>query len=114
MDGGQVYKHILVVVDRLTKMRHFIPCISLEAEELAKCFITAVYSLYELPENIVSDRGSQFVSTLWRTISKRLNTILKPSSALHLQTNGQTENANAFLEQYLRIFTNFTQNDWVT
>ena len=114
IDGGQVYKHILVVVDRLTKMRHFIPCVSLDAEELTNRFIAAVYSLHGLPENIVSDRGSQFVSTLWRTISKRLNVILKPSSACHPQTNGQTENANAFLEQYLRIFTNFVQNDWVS
>jgi Integrase zinc binding domain len=62
--GGQVYRHILVVVDRLTKMWHFIPCVTLEAEELAERFITAIYSLHGLPENIVSDRGSQFVSML--------------------------------------------------
>lgn len=111
-EGG--YKHILVVVDRLTKMRHFIPCVTLEADELAERFIAAVYSLHGLPENIVSDRGSQFVSMLWRALSRRLKIALKFSSAFHPQTNGQTENANAFLEQYLRIFTNFVQNDWVS
>ncbi len=111
---GQIYRHILVVVDRLTKMRHFIPCVTLEADELAMRFIAAVYCLHGLPENIVSDRGSQFISMLWRTISKRLKVALKPSSAFHPQTNGQTEIANAFLEQYLRAFTNFVQNDWVS
>ena len=99
--GGEVYRHILVVIDRLTKMRHFIPCVNLEADELAKRFITAVYSLHGLPENIVSNRGSQFVSMLC-------------SSAFHPQTNGQTKIANAFLKQYLRVFTNFVQNDWVS
>jgi hypothetical protein len=28
-EGGEVYRHILVVIDRLTKMRHFIPCVTL-------------------------------------------------------------------------------------
>jgi transposase InsO family protein len=90
--GGQVYRHILVVVDRLTKMRHFIPCVTLEAEELAERFITGIYSLHGLPEKIVSDRGSQFVSMLWKAISKRLTIVLKYSTAFHPQTNGQTEN----------------------
>src|SRR5579871_6066963 len=43
---GTTFKHILVIIDRLTKMRHFVPCISLEADELAHCFISSVYSLH--------------------------------------------------------------------
>jgi len=110
---GITYKHILVVVDRLTKMRHFIPCASLEADELASRFLQAIYSLHGCPDNIISDRGSQFISTFWNTLSKRLGVTLKPSSAYHPQTDGQTENANAFMEQYLRTYINFVQDDWV-
>jgi hypothetical protein len=110
---GTTFKHILVIIDRLTKMRHFIPCISLEADELAHCFISSVYSLHGAPEFIVSDRGSQFISTFWRALSKRLGTTLKPSSAFHPETNGQTENSHLSMEQYLRTFVNFLQDDWV-
>ena len=55
---GKEYKHVVVVVDRLTKMRHFIATVTLEANELAERFIEKVYSLHGLPETIVSDRGT--------------------------------------------------------
>ena len=109
----RVFQHVVVVVDRLTKMRHFIATEGLGAEELAERFIERVYSLHGLPETIVSDRGTQFVSTLWRALSARLAVTLKPSSAFHPQTNGQTERINAELEQYLRLFVDWAQDDWV-
>ena len=59
---GKEYKYIVVVVDRLTKMRYFIATVTLEANELVERFIEKVYSLHGLLETIVSDRGTQFVS----------------------------------------------------
>jgi len=109
---GRVYNHVAVVVDRLTKMRHFIATETLEAEELADRFIERVYSLHGSPETIVSDRGTQFVSAFWRALSARLGITLRPSSAFHPQTNGQTERINAELEQYLRLFVDWAQDDW--
>jgi hypothetical protein len=110
---GQTFNHVVVVVDRLTKMRHFIPTVGLDAAELADRFVDRVYSLHGLPTTIVSDRGSQFVSAFWRALSSRLGITLRPSSAFHPQTNGQTERINAELEQYLRLFVDWAQDDWV-
>ena len=110
---GSVYKHILVVVCRLTKMRHFIATKTLNADELANAFVNRVYALHGAPDHIVSDRGTQFVSEFWKQLSKRLNVSLKHSSAFHPQTDGQTERINAMIEQFLRAFTNFAQDDWV-
>jgi len=110
---GREYKHILVVVCRLTKMRHFIPTVTLEAEELAEAFIGRIYSLHGCPDTIVSDRGSQFISRFWRCLSDRLSIALNHSSAYHPQTDGQTEIVNAAMEQYLRAFCAFQQDDWV-
>jgi Integrase zinc binding domain len=62
---GAKYKHILVVVCRLTKMRYFIAVTGLSADELATAFIGRVYSLHGCPDNIISDRGTQFVSEFW-------------------------------------------------
>jgi hypothetical protein len=110
---GRTYKHIVVVVCRLTKMRHFIPVTSLSAEELTTAFISRIYALHGTPDNIVSDRGTQFVSEFWRHLSERLGIRLKHSSAFHPETDGQTERVNAGVEQYLRAFMNFHQDDWV-
>ena len=110
---GAKYKHILVVVCRLTKMRHFIAVTGLSADELATAFIGRVYSLHGCPDNIVSDRGTQFVSEFWTHLSERLGIALRPSSAFHPETDGQTERVNAGVEQYLRAFMSFHQDDWV-
>jgi hypothetical protein len=111
--GTDTYNHVLVVVDRLTKMRHYIPMTSLTAEEMARQFIAKVYCLHGLPDTIVSDRGSQFVSAFWRELSAALGTALKSSSGHHPQTNGQTERINAEMKQFLRLYVNWAQDDWV-
>ena len=111
--NGEQYKHILVVVCRLTKMRHFIPVTSISAENLATAFVGRIYALHGAPDNIVSDRGTQFVSQFWHQLSERLSIRLKHSSAFHPETDGQTERMNAGIEQYLRAFMNFHQDDWV-
>ena len=67
-----------------------------------------------LTDNIISDRGTQFVSGFWTQLSERLGVALKHSSAFHPQTDGQTERINSILEQYLRAFVNFHQDDWVS
>ena len=107
----RTYLYILIIVDRLSKMRHFIPVTSLDASELVECFIQSVYKLHGAPDSIISDRGSAFVSEFWRRLNKRLSVALKPSSAFHPQTDGQTEIVNSALNQYLRAFSNFTQDN---
>ena len=56
--AGRKYKYIIVIVYRLTKMRHFIPIKGLIAEELANAFVACIYCLYGAPKTIISDRGS--------------------------------------------------------
>ena len=111
--NGRTYEHVLVIVDRLTKMRHFIPVTELTVEELVDAFVHVVYRLHGAPDTIVSDRGTQFVADFWRRLSARLKTILSPSSAWHPETDGQTEIVNAAMNKYLRAFVSFTQDDWV-
>ena len=95
-------------------MRHFIATETLDVEELADRFLDQVYSLHGVPETVISDRGSAFVSAFWQALSTRLSITLKPSSAWHPKTNGQTERINAELESYLRMFINWAQDDWAT
>ncbi|CAJ2507669.1 Uu.00g088550.m01.CDS01 [Anthostomella pinea] len=94
-------------------MRHFIPIDKLDVDTMVDAFVNRVFSLHGAPELITSDRGSQFVSHFWHCLTERLGSRLKPLSAYHPSTNGQTEILNAVLEQYLRIYISLDQDDWV-
>ena len=86
---------ILVFIDRMTKMTHFIPCLkTTTAPNFAKLFISHVVKLHGLLDSIVSDRGSIFTSNFWTTLASILKTDPRKSTAFHPQTNGQTEQMN--------------------
>jgi transposase InsO family protein len=94
-------------------MRHFIPIINLIAIELANAFVARIYALHGTSDTIISDQGIQFISEFWRKLSARFSIILRHSSVYHFETNGQNEKINAILKQYLKVYMNFRQNDWV-
>jgi len=105
---------VWVVVDRLSKMGHFIPChTTTDAVGLARLFLREVVYLPGLPRTIVSDRGPQCASTFWGQICSRLGIDRRMSTTFHPHTGGQTEQMNAGMEQYLWVFVNHQQDDWV-
>ncbi|SOV01667.1 uncharacterized protein UDID_18169 [Ustilago sp. UG-2017a] len=104
---------ILVVVNRLTKMAIFVPTTNeLDAPKLAQLFLRHVYSKHGLPTSIVLDRGSEFTSHFWCSLSTLLGIKTHFSSAYHPQSDGQTERINQVLEQFLRGYSNHLQTDW--
>lgn len=112
---SQGFDSILVVVDRLTKMAHFIACQeATDAEGLAELFLRHIFRIHGLPKDIVSDRGPSFQSKFWRKVLELLQIQSKLSSAFHPETDGQTERVNQCLEQFLRCYVNYQQDDWTT
>ena len=110
--GGR-YDAILVVVDKLSKMCHYIPCRSdMTAGELAEVITREVIRLHEVPSAIISDRGSLFTSWLWANLMYSFRIERRLSTAFHPQTDGQTERQNSVLEQYLRSYVNYQQDDY--
>jgi len=111
---AQGYDSILVVVDRLTKIAHFIPTTEkTTAGGLARLFRDNVWKLHSLPESIILDRGPQFAAGVMRELNEMLGIDSKLSTAFHLQTDGQTERMNQKLEQYLRMFIDYQQEQWL-
>jgi len=107
------YNTILVVIDRLTKMSHFIPCSKdLDARQFANLFIKEIVRLHGRPHDIITDRGTLFTSDLWKETMGKLDIERTLSMAFHPQTDGETERTNAILEQYLRAYINYQQGNW--
>ena len=105
---------ILNVVDRLSKERHYIGTTKeLNAEGLADLFLKHVWKHHGLPQSIVSDRGSQFISDFWKFLCRKLRITAWLSTAWHPETDGQTEQINGVIEQYLCTFVNYLQDDWL-
>lgn len=104
---------ILTVVDRFSKMAHFIPLSKLpSAKETAELMLQHVFRLHGLPTDIVSDRGPQFTSTFWREFCTLLGATVSLSSGFHPQSNGQTERMNQEMETALRCVASQTPSSW--
>ncbi|PKU72440.1 RNA-directed DNA polymerase [Dendrobium catenatum] len=104
---------IMVVVDRFSKMAHFLACKkTFDALNVAILFFKEIVRLHGIPRSITSDRDVKFVSHFWRELWKRLRTEIKLSSAYHPQTDGQTEVVNRTLSNMLRCLAHENPKQW--
>jgi transposase InsO family protein len=110
---GDYYDFILVIIDKFTKMGHFIPTTTnVTASKTAKLLIDNVFKLHGLPQSIISDRDPRFTANVWQELFKAWGTDLKMSSSYHPQTNAQSERLHRVLEAGLRAYTQRTKKDW--
>jgi hypothetical protein len=102
---------IWVIVDRLTKVAHFLPVeTNYGGEKLARLYVDNIVN--GVPSRIVSDTGTQFISRFWKSLHKAMGTKLDFSSAYHPQTDGQTETVNQTMEDILRACVLTYGKDW--
>ncbi|XP_031505831.1 uncharacterized protein LOC116268232 [Nymphaea colorata] len=105
---------ILVVVDRLSKYSHFAPLPRhYNGPMVAEVYHNHVGKLHGMPQSIVCDRDSIFMSLFWKEYLKMAGTTLLASTAHHPQTDGQSEIVNRMLETYLRCYAGDRPNTWV-
>jgi hypothetical protein len=107
------FNAIYVVSNRLTKMAHFIPTTTdISAPDLMKLHIHHVWKLHRIPLVHGTDCGSTFTANFTRSIYKDLGIEPQFSMAYHLQTQGQVENNNKWMEMYLWMFCSHRQDNW--
>jgi len=105
---------ILVIVDWLSKQAIFIPTHdTITSPELTKLFLLHVFSKHGVPAHVTLDRGTEFVSHFFQSLGKALDMRLHFTSGYHPEGDGQTEQSNQTLEQYLQIYCNYQQDNWV-
>jgi hypothetical protein len=101
--NGHKFDSIWVILDRLSKSNHFIPVnTNYRVLKYAEIYIDHVLCLHRVLKMIISDRGSQFVTSFLEQLHASLRTHLIHSSAYHPQKDGQTEHVNQILEDMLR------------
>ncbi|KAM3850576.1 A disintegrin and metalloproteinase with thrombospondin motifs 14-like [Diretmus argenteus] len=106
---------VLTIVDRFSKAANF-----LALPKLPTAFVTAellfnhIVRIHGIPSDIVSDRGPQFISQVWRAFCKAMGATVSLSSGHHPQTNGQAERTNQDLEATLRCVAEADPTSWST
>jgi hypothetical protein len=104
-----------VIVDRFTKMAHFIPLKKEQktVEHLVRIFARDIWRFHIIPTDIISDSDSHFMSTEWKQFLGILGVRPRISMSFHPQTDGQTERINQTIEAYLWSFIDYEMDNWV-
>ena len=109
---GEFYDTILTTTDKVSRAVIFSPGKETwTATEWADVLLRDVVRRWGVPLSIISDRGSVFVSEVWKSIFLKLEVSLLFSTAYHPQTDGQSEATNKYLQSMLRFFVNERQDD---
>ena len=85
--------------------------LTIDAPGLAKVIIDVIVWHHGLPDSIISNPGSVFISKFWSLLCYFLDIKQRLSTVFHPQTDGQTEKQNSTIRAYLRAFINYEQND---
>ena len=107
------FDYLLVVICHFSSMVHLLPTkTTATASDIAWLWLNEVVRLHGLPETIVSDRDSKFVSKFWTELHKLLGVKLLKSTAYHPQTDGMSERAVRTVSQILHTMVSADQKDW--
>ena len=110
---NKLFEYIMIIVNKLFKKKKFILINFLKIEIVIQVFIDFIWREEDYSTSIVSNRDKQFVAHFWRRLCNRLRTKLKLFTSFHSKIDEQTKNVNKMLKQYLRVYVNYQQNDWV-
>lgn len=104
-------RYMLVITDYATKYPEVFPLKSVKAKSVAFCLVQ-FFSRVGFPREILTDRGTNFMSTLLKQVHQLLGIKGLRTTPYHPQTDGLTERFNQTLKQMLRKFVNDTGTDW--
>ena len=97
------YDSIWVIIDSLIKSAHFLSIrTTYSMDQYARLYVKEIVRLHGVPVTIVSDKGSQFTSNIWKILHRAMGTKLTFSTTFYPQTDGQSERTIQILMDMLR------------
>lgn len=110
---GNQNDSIMVVVDKLMKVSHFIPLKTTHKENnVVDIFMREIVGLHDIPKTIVSDRDPKFTSKFWKGLFKGFRTNLNFNTAYHPNSDGKTERVNQVIEDMIRMYVMDKPSKW--
>ena len=104
---------IMVVVDKLTKVAHFVPVNTMYTTiNIAEIFMKEIAKLHGIPRTIVLDRDTKFTSNFWRVLFKGFGININFSTTYYPQTDGKMERVNQIIEDILRMYVMDKPSKW--
>jgi hypothetical protein len=104
---------IMVVVDKLSKVAHFIPTKSTCKEiYISSIFMKDIFRLHGMPKENISDRDTKFTSNFWKSLFVDFETKLLFSTTYHPQIDQKTERVNQVLEDMMRMHVMHQPKKW--
>jgi hypothetical protein len=104
---------IMVVVDKLTKVAHFIPMKTTHKEKnIADIYMKEVSRLHGVPKAIVSDKDPKFTSNFWKGLFKGFGKNLNLSTMYHPESDGKIKRTNIIIEDMLRMYVMDQPSKW--
>ena len=110
-ETAEGYKHVLVVVECLSRWPECFPLRTQHASEVADVLYNEVFCRYGAPVSLLSDRGQNFMSRLVTNLCKLFDVHRLRTSSFRPQTNSQCENFNRTILKCLRCYCE-KQEDW--
>jgi hypothetical protein len=109
-EGGM--KYILTCQDNLSKYFIAIHLQNQTAEEVTNAFVKNIVSIYGIPTEVTTDKGSNFMSEVFKRICKLFKIEKVHTTAYHPESNGALERPHKTLTNYLRCFCDKKLNNW--
>src|SRR5690606_28394896 len=97
------YKWILNIVDSFSNYMVLVPMVNATVFNMAKAIANNWIFKHGIPQTIVSDRGSNFLSRVADELSKTYGYNLKFTTAYNPQANGKVERSNRFIVERFRL-----------
>lgn len=105
-------KYILTTQCELTKFITATPIKDKSASVVAKAFVEKVVLSFGVPHTIATDRGTEFMSSVFKNVCELLKIEKMNSTAYHHQSIGALENSHKTLGNFLRIYANNKILEW--
>lgn len=105
-------KYILTFQDDLSKYAEAVAMPDVTAYTMAENFVNTIICRHAIPEILVTDQGTVFLSKMFQEICKLLKIKHITTSAYRPQSNGQIERYHRSLSQYIKAFAETDLNNW--